>query len=321
MNGAPRRPPLILIVGPTATGKTSLGLELARTYRGELIGADAYQIYRGMDIGTATPTAEELGGVAHHLIDVADPDEHFDAHRYVELADAAITEVAARGRAAIVVGGAGLYLRSLIRGLAAMPGADAELRARLYAQAEAEGSEALHRQLAEIDPAYAAVINERDLVRIIRALEVYQISGRPISELHAEHRRAPDRYRALWLGLDPGLEALRPRIERRTEAMFAGGFIDEVRRLLDAGYGPELAPLRALGYPAVCRHLAGEIPLDETKRLTNRDTARYSRRQRNWFRTEHDVRWIKGLDAEIERAVGEFIEQVWDGTERAEGRR
>ncbi len=309
MSPDPHRPPILLVVGPTATGKTSLGLELARRFDGELIGADAYQIYRGMDVGTATPTAEELGGVAHHLINVADPDEHFDAHRYLELADAAVAVVASRARTPIVVGGTGLYVRSLVRGLAPMPGADPELRAELTARAEAEGPEALHRQLAAVDPAYAEAVGERDLVRVVRALEVHAIAGRPISELHAEHQGQPDRYPSLWLGLDPRREALRPRIEGRTEAMFAAGFVDEVRRLLDAGYGPELPPLRALGYRAVCRHLAGEISLDEAKRLTNRDTARYSRRQRSWFRSEREVHWIEGLDPDLADRIDRFLGQ------------
>ncbi len=301
-------PSLIVVVGPTATGKTSLGLEIARRIDGEIVGADAYQIYRGMDIGTAKPTPEELVGVVHHLIDVADPDEHFDAHRYVELADEAIAAVSSRGKDAIIVGGTGLYIRALVRGLADMPGASPKLRAELAERSAAEGPEALHRELSRVDPVYADMIGERDLVRITRALEVYLISGRPISEIHAEHRNQPDRYRSIWFGLDPGREALRDRISLRTEAMFEAGFVEEVKNLAAAGYGPELAPMRALGYRAVHQHIADEVTLEEARRLTVRDTARYSRRQRNWFRSEErEIHWIDGFDGDVEARLAGFL--------------
>ena len=301
-------PSLIVVVGPTATGKTSLGLELARRLDGQIIGADAYQVYRGMDIGTAKPTRDELGEVVHRLIDVADPDEHFDAHRYVELAKEAIGQTTAAGKTAIVVGGTGLYIRALIRGLADMPGAKPELRAELAERAAVEGTETLHDELKKVDPAYAEMIGVRDLVRITRALEVFSESGRPISEIHAEHRALPDKYPSIWLGLDPGREALRDRITTRTEAMFAGGFVEEVSALDAAGYGAELAPMRALGYRAVHQHLAGEVDLEEAKRLTVRDTARYSRRQRNWFRSEErEIRWVDGLAKEQEEALNRFL--------------
>lgn len=188
-----------------------------------------------------------------------------------------------------------------------MPGADPGLRQELTDRAVAEGVEALHRELAVVDPLYADGVGARDLVRITRALEVYRLTGRPISELHAEHQRRPDRYRSFWLGLDPGREVLRRRIERRTEAMFATGFVDEVQGLLAAGYGPGLPPMRALGYRAVCRHLTGDIQLEDAKALTVTDTARYSRRQRNWFRSERRVRWIEGLDSDVLKRVDDLL--------------
>ncbi len=299
--------PLIIVVGPTATGKTALALRLASALGGEVVGSDAYQIYRGMNIGTAKPTAEELGDVRHHLLDVADPDEHFDAHRFVELADQALVEVRTRGARAIVAGGAGLYVRSLIRGLAQMPGADPALRAALTAQAEAEGPEVLHQELAAVDPEYAARCGSRDLVRVIRALEVHRLTGRTITKVHEEHQRQPDRYPSLWLGLDPGQERLRRRIELRTEQMFKAGFVAEVRRLLDSGFGPELHPMRALGYHAVCQMLSGAIDESEAKRLTSRDTARYAKRQRNWFRSEKQIHWFDGPDADIDGFASSFF--------------
>lgn len=298
---------LIVVVGPTATGKTTLALRLARSYDGEVIGADAYQVYRGMDIGTAKPTIEELDGIRHHLIDVVDPNEKFDAHRYVELANAALSEALDRGKTAIVAGGTGLYVRALIRGLADMPGADAGLRALLHVRAADEGSEALHEDLSLVDPEYAARIASNDLVRIIRALEVHTLTGRTITAIHHEHQRQPDRYQTLWLGLDPGRSVLRERIRERTDQMFESGFVDEVRRLLDAGYGPELPPMRALGYQPVCQLLDGAIDETEARRLTFRDTARYAKRQRNWFRSEKYIHWFDGPEVDVAEVVASFL--------------
>ena len=300
---------LIVVVGPTATGKTTLALRLARQLDGEVIGADAYQIYRGMDIGTAKPTAEELGNVRHHLLDVVDPDERFNAHRYVELAEGALADVRSRGKMAIVAGGTGLYVRAFVRGLAEMPGADADLRAALTERAATEGIETLHAELAAVDPDYAARISTADPVRIIRALEVFRLSGRTITEVHREHQRQPDRHRALWIGLDPGRDRLREVILARTDKMFDEGFADEVRRLLAAGYGPDLPPLRALGYGAVCQMLEGTIDEAEARRITARDTARYAKRQRNWFRSEPAIHWFESPDADVEELVEGFLDQ------------
>lgn len=301
------RQQLIIVVGPTATGKTSMALRLARQLGGEVVGADAYQIYRGMDIGTAKPTAEELGDIRHHLLDVVAPDEHFDAHRYLELAEGALADVFERGKQAIVAGGTGLYIRALVRGLADMPGANPVLRAELAERASREGTEVLHQELAKIDPDYAGRLGPRDLLRITRGLEVHKMSGRTITEVHEEHQRQPDRYRTLWLGLDPGREKLRTRILERTEAMFEAGFVEEVRNLLAAGFGTELSPMRALGYRAVCQLVAGEIDEEEARRLTFRDTARYARRQRNWFRSEKSVHGFEGPDAQVEDLVEGFL--------------
>lgn len=304
---ASRQKPLIIVIGPTATGKTEVALALARRFGGEIIGADAYQIYRGMDIGTAKPTAEELGDVTHHMLDILDPDEHFDAHEFVERADPIIATLQRRDELAIVAGGTGLYLRTLIRGLADMPGADADLRASLADRAQHEGSASLHAELARVDAEYAARIQVNDLVRIIRALEVHELSGRTMTELHQEHQQRPDRHPSLWIGLDPGRDTLRDRIEARAQRMFEAGFVDEVRRLLDAGYGPKLPPMKALGYRAVCDHLAGGIDEAEARRLTARDTMRYAKRQRNWFRHEPQTHWFERPTAEIEHLVEQTI--------------
>lgn len=310
-----RRQPLIVVIGPTATGKTEVALSLARRFDGEIIGADAYQVYRGMNIGTAKPTAEELGDITHHMLDILEPDEHFDAHEFVERADTAIAAARSRGKLSIIAGGTGLYVRTLIRGLADMPAADAALRAELAGRARTEGTQRLHEELAGVDPEYAARIEVNDLVRIIRALEVYELAGRTITELHAEHQRKPDRYPSFWLGLDPGRDRLRERIEARAHRMFELGFADEVRRLLDAGYGPELPPMKALGYRAVCQYLTGEIDEPEARRLTARDTMRYAKRQRNWFRHEPQTRWFSGPADDIEPRVEELLVQCSRGPE------
>jgi tRNA dimethylallyltransferase len=297
---APCRPlpesiPLVVVVGPTATGKTALALEIARRWDAEVVGADAYQVYRAMDIGTAKPTADELGDIRHHLLDVVDVDEHFDAHRYCQLVHEAIAEIHHRGKRVVVAGGTGLYVRALVRGLAAMPGADEELRAEFMEVARVQGPQALFEQLEAVDPDYAQRVGPTDEVRIVRALEVYRLTGRTITAVHAEHQQQPPRYPSLWLGLDPGRETLRSRIEVRANQMFNSGFIDEVRRLLEAGYSPDLPALKALGYPSVVQMLAGEIDEEEARRLTIRDTARFAKRQRNWFRSEPDVLWAASL--------------------------
>ena len=242
------------------------------------------------------------------MLDLIDPDVHFDAHEYLGTADQAIADVLARGKVAIVAGGTGLYVRTLVRGLADMPGADPALRARLEQRAEVDGPAALHDELCRVDPEYAARISPNDLVRIVRALEVYELSGRTITEVHAAHQRQPDRYRALWLGVDPGREATRARIAARSEAMFRAGFVDEVRALITHGYGPELPPMRALGYRAVCQMLAGTHDEAEARLLTTRDTARYAKRQRNWFRSEPAIEWHPSAEVDVIDRVRRFLD-------------
>lgn len=283
--------PLVCIVGPTATGKTALAIELARRWDAEIVGADASQVYRGMDIGTGKVTAAELGGVRHHLIDVADPDEPFDAAAYVRLADAAIADIEARGRRALVCGGTGLYVRALLYGLCAAPPVDPAIRDELRARIAAGELPALHAELRAVDPEAAARIAPRDRQRIERALGVFRTTGRPLSAWQAEHAPAAPRYDARLIGLDLPREVLRRRIADRVRAMFAAGFVDEVRRLLDAGYGPHLSSMGALGYRHVAAHLEGRLTRDDAMDLTIRDTRRYAKRQRTWFRAMPGVHW------------------------------
>lgn len=281
---------LLVIVGPTASGKTSLAVRAAQRFDGEVISADSVQVYRGFDIGSGKPSAAERGGVPHHLLDVAAPEERFSAARFVTLADAAVAEVAARGKRPIVAGGTGLYVRALLRGLFDAPPPDAQLRREHERIRDAEGLEALRARLVAVDPDAAARINPNDFVRISRALEVHEQTGVPISTLHAEHCFSGARYSAALIGIDLDREVLRERIEARVDAMLAAGWLAEVEQLVAQGHGSS-HPMGALGYRHLRAHLRGELDLEEAVRQTKRDTWRFARRQLNWFRAEPDVEW------------------------------
>ncbi|BDG06365.1 tRNA dimethylallyltransferase [Anaeromyxobacter oryzae] len=281
---------VLVVAGPTASGKTALAVALARRLGGEIVNADSQQVYRGLDVGTAKPTAEERAAAPHHLLDVAEPGEGMDAARFTALADAAIAEIAARGRLPIVAGGTGLYVRALLHGVVAAPGRDPALRARLEAEAAALGRPALHARLAALDPAAAARIRENDLVRIVRALEI-AAGGRRPSELHAEHAFQPDRYAATLLALDPPRAELHARIDARVRAMFAGGLLDEARALL-ARFGGAIPPKLPIGYAEAAAALDGSLPLEEAIRRVQVAHRRYARRQVVWLRKERGVEWI-----------------------------
>lgn len=283
------RDELLVIVGETASGKTSLAIELARKYDGEIVGADSVQVYRGFDIGSGKPTPEELAGVRHHLLDVAEPDEDFDAARFVELADAAIADIRSRGRLPIVCGGTYLWVRALLFGLASAPRAPKELRAALQEEAARVGSPALHARLALIDPASAARLHPNDAVRIIRALEVHASTGRPLSELQSEHGFRTVRHRARQVAIKHPREIIEARIERRVDEMLARGWVEEVRGLLAKGYG-NTRPMAAVGYAEVKRHLEGATDV-ELRTAIYRATKTFARRQRTWL-AKAAVEWI-----------------------------
>jgi tRNA dimethylallyltransferase len=288
--------PLLVVTGPTASGKTQVALDLARRFDGELVGADSVQVYRGFDIGSSKPTAAELGGTCHHLLDVCEPDRELDAAEYAELADAAIADVRRRGRIPIVVGGSGLWLRALLRGLVRLPKVDPELRARLHEEAVQLGSAALHTRLRAVDPLAAARIHENDSIRIVRALEVHAQTGRPLGALWAEHALGGPRYEALRLSLELPQELLSERIRARTDAMFAGGLVQEVASLLER-YGTTPRALASVGYREVVQHLRGGVPLAETIEAVVRSTRIYARRQRTWLKNEPGTRWDVAPDA------------------------
>jgi tRNA dimethylallyltransferase len=285
--------PLVAIVGPTASGKSALALQIAEERGGEIVSCDSLQVYRGLDIGSAKPTADERRRVRHHLIDVRDPDEAFSAADYARLARAALAEIRSRGRLPIVAGGTGLYLRALISGLFEGPSRDEGLRARLSGLAERFGDARLHRVLRRVDPEAAARIHATDRLRIVRALEVFRATGRPLSAQHREGAEPLRGYHTLVVGLSPPREELRRRITARTRQMFERGLIEEVRGLMGRGYGPDLRPLQAIGYRQVVAVLEGRITVSAAEASIVTETMQYAKRQRTWFRHQATVSWFE----------------------------
>jgi len=305
------RVPLVIVCGPTASGKTSLAVGLAEAFAAEIISADSRQVYRRMDIGTAKATAEERLRVPHHLIDVVDPDQNFTAADFVRLARNAIFEIDKRDRLPLVVGGTGLYIRALTEGLLPAPGSDKKLRERLLAQESREGEGTLHRRLQGVDPDMAERLHPRDRIRIVRALEVFTLAGRRLSELQQEHAFADRPYRVLSLGLAPRREDLYRAIDIRVEAMMNAGLLDEVRSLLERGYGPHLKTMRTIGYRECLRHLEGELSLDEAVSHIQQASRRYAKRQLTWFRKDKSIIWVDSLreSDKIQALIDNFIVQ------------
>lgn len=292
------RPHLTVIAGPTASGKTALAVALAERTGAEIVSADSQQVYRHFDIGTAKPSAGELARVPHHLVSVVEPLEPFSAAEYQRRADAAIADVTARGRRVLVVGGTGLYLRVLLRGAVDAPGADPVLREALGRLAEAEGREAVHRRLAEVDPESAARLPPQDLVRVVRALEIHAATGRPASALRREHGFAEARYpHTLWV-LSPPREALYRAIDARTRALFEAGLVDEVRGHLSHGWR-EAAPMRSVGYVQALAVAEGRLTLEQAVAEAAQETRRYAKRQLTWFRREPGARFVVPPYAEV----------------------
>ncbi|QSQ15554.1 tRNA (adenosine(37)-N6)-dimethylallyltransferase MiaA [Myxococcus landrumensis] len=283
--GQEGRPMLTVVAGPTASGKTALAIELARRVGGEIVSADSQQVYRHFDIATAKPSAEELAAVPHHLVSEVDPLVTFSAAEYQRRADSVIADITRRGRPVIVVGGTGLYLRILLHGVVDAPGALPELRAELEALAAAQGREAVHRRLAQVDPETAARLHVQDLVRVVRALEIHARTGVPASEFHKAHAFSPDRYPFRLFVLEPPRDVLYARINARTEAMFASGLVEETRALLARGYA-DAAPMRSVGYVQARAVVEERMTVDEAIRDTAQETRRYAKRQLTWFRKE-----------------------------------
>ncbi|HEY0192293.1 MAG TPA: tRNA (adenosine(37)-N6)-dimethylallyltransferase MiaA [Kofleriaceae bacterium] len=290
MSAAPR---LVVVVGPTGAGKTRLAMALAAQTGGEVVSADSQQVYSGMDIGTGKVTAAERSAVRHHVVDVVQPDEEMTAQRFVELADQAITDAWHRGRTVIVCGGTGLYVRALLLGLFAGPPASPELRAALTERGERDGSAALHAELVRVDPAAAARIDRNDGKRIIRALEVFQLTGEPMSVHQArhDHKSTPRRYAAQLVGLSPAREALYAAIDRRVDAMLEAGLEHEVAALRAAGYRPPLRSQQAIGYAELHDAADGRVDRARAIELIKRNSRHYARRQLSWYRGDSTITW------------------------------
>jgi len=298
--------PLIAIVGPTGAGKSALALRLCRERGGEIVSCDSLQVYRGLDIGSAKATPEERRDVPHHLLDVVDPDQDFSAAEYARRARAALADIAARGRLAVVAGGTGLYLRALLEGLFPGPPRALALRERFEETARRFGDPRLHRLLRRVDPAAADRIAPRDRVRVVRALEVFWTTGRPLSEHHRSGGEPLQGFRTLRVGLFPGREALRTAVIDRTRAMFARGLLDEVRGLLARGYAPDLRPLRAIGYRQAVAVVRGEMTREEGERDMVTATLRFAKRQMTWFRHQAEVLWCEDAE-EAGRTVSGWL--------------
>lgn len=283
-----------MIVGPTGAGKTSLSLDLAERVGAEIVSADSQQVYIGMDIGTGKVTADEQARVPHHLIDILRPDETMTAARFAARADAAIADIAGRGKPVVVVGGTMLYVRALVLGLFEGPPADPELRARLSAEAAAAGSpRVLWERLETIDPDSAARIDPNDLIRITRAIEVFEATGVPLTEHHKkhDHKTAEPRYPVRFVGLSPERDALYARIDARVDEMIAAGWVDEVAALRAQGFDHRLKSQTAIGYTELHHHLEGSLSLDDAVPLIKRNSRRYARRQVSWYRNDPRVLW------------------------------
>jgi tRNA dimethylallyltransferase len=276
---------VVAILGPTASGKSALALDLAQQLGGEILCCDSMQVYRGMDIGTAKPTPEERAAIPHHLLDLVTPAEQFHAAAWAEAARTIIQDAEKRERLPIIVGGTGLYFRALVRGLFEAPRPDPAIRARHQAEAVELGIPALHKRLSEIDQAAASKILPGDLVRISRALEVFEQTGTTISELRRQQPVAPPPLRIFSVLLDFDLDYLRTRIAARVDHMIAAGFVDEVRTLRAAGFASARS-MQALGYKQLGQHLDGALTLDAAVADTKSATSAYARRQRTWFRRE-----------------------------------
>jgi tRNA dimethylallyltransferase len=280
------------IVGPTGIGKTALTLEVAQRLGAEIVNADSRQVYRGMDIGTAKPGAAELARVRHHLVDIRSPGQPVDVAQFRTLARAAIAEIAARGRPILVTGGSGLYLRVLRYGIFSGPGAAPAIRQELLEAAAQHGVEYLYDELRRIDAAAARRLEPHDLYRIVRAIEVFRLTGVTISQHQAAHGFARPEYETLTIGLRTDRERLYQAIEQRFDAMMAAGLLEEVQALLAAGYTPHTPPLSTIGYKHIAAYLRGECNLAAAVETAKRDTRRLAKRQLTWFRRDPEIIWI-----------------------------
>ena len=310
-HAAQREKPLIVLVGPTAVGKSHIAIPLAQALKTEILTADSRQVYRGMDIGMDKPPVEARGGVPHRLIDVVGPDEPFNVGEYRRVAVAEITRLHQQGVVPLLVGGTGLYVRAVVHGLWDGPPADWTYRRRLVDWARTEGEESLYRQLAHVDPDLAARLHPRDEVKIIRGLETYHVTGRRLSDLHREHAFAEKPFSTLMIGLHRERQDLYRRIDARVDAQLASGLVEETRRLLAQGYDRRLGAMKGLGYRQISAYLAGEYSYEEAVRVLKRDTRHFAKRQFTWFRKEPGLVWVQiAAQESTETTVARLIAMV-----------
>jgi tRNA dimethylallyltransferase len=305
-----RKPRILVIGGPTASGKTAVGIELAKSRQGQIVSADSVQIYRCMDVGSAKPTAEERSRVVHHMIDIRNPDEDFSAGDYVREARKCISRILEEGDLPIVVGGTGLYIRSLLGGIAELPHADLGLRRELRGQEKEKGKGTLYKKLADLDPVTAGRTPPENLARVVRALEVIELTGKRLSEIHEQHCFQDRPYDVLFICFCPDRQLLYERIDKRVDSMIEGGLLEEVLQLYGRGYSGELKSMQSLGYRHAGMALKGQLDLPGATRLMKRDTRHYAKRQVTWFRSEPGVIWcdpddIKGIGLKVSNFLGD----------------
>jgi tRNA dimethylallyltransferase len=303
--------PLIVLLGPTAVGKSRAAVQVAKRLGTEVLAADSRQVYRGMDVGTDKPTEEERQGISHRLIDLVDPDQPFNAGRYRQAALTEIDRLYEAGRLPLIVGGTGLYIRTLVRGLCPAPQSDPEIRAELARLSREQGRDRVYAELVCVDPDTAARLHPNDEAKVLRALEVHRLSGLPLSALHRTHAFQDRPFAALLLGLQRPKEELYRRIEARIDWQLAHGMVEEARALLTRGYGRGLGSMKGLGYRQVAAYLAGEYDYDEMVRRFKRDTRRFAKRQLTWFRKEPGIEWIAMEETEpLEHTVDRVMERI-----------
>jgi len=303
------KPKAIVIAGPTASGKTEVAIKLASYFSGEIINADSMQVYKEMDIGTAKPGIKERERVPHHLIDIVNPDEEFNAAMYRERALPLIYEIYSRGKACFIVGGTGLYIRALLGGLFYVPQKDPRLRKKLIKEISRYGLKELYKKLMDYDSDYAKKVHPNDRIRIIRGLEIFYLTGKKPSELIKAHRFRDEKIEALKLFLYIDRQELYERINKRSLKMIESGLIEETRKLLLKGYSPNLKSMQSIGYKHMVKYIKGEWSLNEALRIMQRDTRRYAKRQITWFKKEPNMIWISAKDIDsIKRRIADFLD-------------
>ena len=286
------KPSIVVICGPTGIGKTTTAILLAEAYGGEIVSADSMQIYRFMEIGTAKPTQAEQDRIRHHMIDIVSPDDPFDAARYEKLAREIIQDLHTRGKLPIIAGGTGFYIKALTSGLFDTVSIDPTVRQQLRKEAATLEPDALHGRLSAVDPVSAERLHPNDTYRILRALEVFETTGRPISSHHRRHQFHEHPFRQIKIGLAMDRDALYARIDARVDTMLREGLLDEVRKLLSEGYAPSLKSMQSIGYRHMVLFIQGLLTWEEAVRTLKRDTRRYAKRQMAWFNADTDIHWL-----------------------------